>query len=316
MLQMNAYSVGIIDVFSEGVAEQVKFISKRHHGPILEAKGREERLPSADVCDVLDGKDVHLLEIGGCASCSFVLVRIALEIFLLLLLFLLHLLLFFFLGFFLQCSFLCSFFLLFAFRRGSSGGGRCCGGGGGGSGLLLGLRLFLRLLGGRESGALGLSRLLLGSLLRDEGLVAVGLGVPGLKGLLPLPEPSVEPLSGFDVLDTGGRLQLLLPLLHEGLAGALLGPVKGNLIEAFVFLRERKFHEVCVKGVGGEVGDLQLPERPLLLFVCQLSSRGIFIHGVLLRSLLGSGVLGAGVRHDGLELLGVLGFLLFHLLLC
>mmetsp|Transcript_8629 Transcript_8629/g.19180 ORF Transcript_8629/g.19180 Transcript_8629/m.19180 type:complete len:310 (-) Transcript_8629:1457-2386(-) len=190
------------------------------------------------------------------------------------------------------------------------------GGGGGGSGLLLGLRLFLRLLGGRESGALGLSRLLLGSLLRDEGLVAVGLGVPGLKGLLPLPEPSVEPLSGFDVLDTGGRLQLLLPLLHEGLAGALLGPVKGNLIEAFVFLRERKFHEVCVKGVGGEVGDLQLPERPLLLFVCQLSSRGIFIHGVLLRSLLGSGVLGAGVRHDGLELLGVLGFLLFHLLLC
>mmetsp|Transcript_8628 Transcript_8628/g.19176 ORF Transcript_8628/g.19176 Transcript_8628/m.19176 type:complete len:235 (-) Transcript_8628:414-1118(-) len=133
MLQMNAYSVGIIDVFSEGVAEQVKFISKRHHGPILEAKGREERLPSADVCDVLDGKDVHLLEIGGCASCSFVLVRIALEIFLLLLLFLLHLLLFFFLGFFLQCSFLCSFFLLFAFRRGSSGGGRCCGGGGGGS---------------------------------------------------------------------------------------------------------------------------------------------------------------------------------------
>mmetsp|Transcript_97715 Transcript_97715/g.291844 ORF Transcript_97715/g.291844 Transcript_97715/m.291844 type:complete len:263 (-) Transcript_97715:544-1332(-) len=63
VVKMNADAFGVVDVPPERVRQQVQLIAQTHHGPILEVEIREERLALSNVKDVLDAKDVQLVEL-------------------------------------------------------------------------------------------------------------------------------------------------------------------------------------------------------------------------------------------------------------
>mmetsp|Transcript_27733 Transcript_27733/g.60254 ORF Transcript_27733/g.60254 Transcript_27733/m.60254 type:complete len:308 (+) Transcript_27733:679-1602(+) len=293
---MNAYSVGVVDVFSEGVAQQMKFKSKTHHRPILEAKCREEGLSLSDVHRIIHAEDVEVLELSW-VDAAF-LVFLVLEILLLLHLLFLNFLFDLLLHFLFQSAFRFGLCFLFAFR--------CIGGF-----LLVGL-LLLRC---RQGGALGVAGLLFLCLLGDQSLVAVGLGVPGQQGLLPVLPLRVEPLAGLNVLDARRGFELLLPLLQKLLRRGLVRPIEAYLVEAFVMFGDGELHERCIQSIRREIRNLGFPERPLHLFLRKLHCGRLLLYWLLFWDLFHN-IFGARIRHHCFQNLLILRVLLFCLLLC